>query len=303
MELMSHDPQRYERIDLHTHSTWSDGALTPEQLVGLAATRQVQLLALTDHDTMAGCPAAAAACAGHQIEFVYGCELTALWREREIHIVGLGLDAASAVLDAHLAGVRAQRRARIQAIGARLTKCGLDGEQLSAEVLARAGTPTRAHLARLLVAQGHATDIDDAFRRWLARGQRAAVPAQWPAIEATVAAIAAAGGVAVLAHPHRYQTSAGTLRELCALFRDAGGAAIEVSLAGMGPGDASQAASLARRYGLAGSSGSDFHVPGLPWRPLGRLAKLPEGVLPITERLGQGPLRQAWPAAGAPQAS
>jgi predicted metal-dependent phosphoesterase TrpH len=303
MELMSHEPQRYERIDLHTHSTWSDGALTPAELVALAASRQVQLLALTDHDTVAGCPAAAAACAAHRIEFINGCELTSSWRDREIHIVGLGLDIASPVLAAHLSGVQAQRRARIQAIGVKLTKCGLDGEQLSGEVLARAGTPTRAHLARLLVARGHATDVDDAFKRWLARGQRAAVPAQWPAIEATVAAIAAAGGLAVLAHPHRYQTSAGALRELCAQFRDAGGTAIEVSLAGMGPGDASQAASLARRYGLAGSSGSDFHLPGLPWRPLGRLAKLPEGVVPVTERLGQGPVRQALPASHAPQVS
>lgn len=303
MELMSPEPQRYERIDLHTHSSWSDGALAPAELVALAATRQVQLLALTDHDTLAGCPAAAAACAAHRIEFVIGCELTALWRDREIHIVGLRLDTASPELEAHLSGVRSQRRARIHAIGMRLTKCGLDGEQLSAQVLARAGTPTRLHLARLLVAQGHAVDIEDAFRRWLARGQRAAVPAPWPTVEASVAAIAAGGGLAVLAHPHRYQVSAGALRELCAQFRDAGGTGIEVSLAGMGPGDASQAASLARRYGLAGSCGSDFHVPGLPWRPLGRLAKLPEGVVPVTGQLGQGSMRQALPASRAPQAS
>jgi len=122
------------------------------------------------------------------------------------------------------------------------------------------------------VAHGHATDVDDAFKVWLARGRRAAVSAQWPALEATVAVIVAAGGVAVLAHPHRYQTSAGALRELCAEFREAGGRAVEVSLAGMGPGDASQAASLARRNGLAGSSGSDFHLPGLPWRPAGSLS-------------------------------
>src|SRR5258706_505216 len=193
MELMNPGPQRYERIDLHTHSTWSDGALSPAELVALAATRQVQLLALTDHDTVAGCPEAAAACAAHQIDFVPGCELTALWRDREIHIVGLGLDTTSAALEAHLGGVQAQRRERI--------------------------------------------------------------------------------------------------------------AAIEVSLAGMGRGDASQAASLARRNSLAGSSGSDFHLPGLPWRPLGRLAKLPEGVVSVTEQLGQGPRSQAPPAWPAPQAS
>src|SRR5258707_5712702 len=274
MELMNPDPQRYERIDLHTHSSWSDGLLTPAELVALAATRQVQLLALTCHDPLAVCPEAAAACATHRIEFVPGCELTSLWRDREIHIVGLRLDTASPLLEAHLGGVQAQRRARIEAIGTRLTKCGLDGAQLSAAVLARPGTPTRLHLARLLVDQGHAADVDDAFRRWLARGQRAAVPAQWPTVEATVAAIAAAGGLAVLAHPHRYQVSAGSLREPCTQFPDAGAAAIQGSLAGMGPGDASRAASLARRYGLAGSHGSGFLNPGLPWGPLGRFAKL-----------------------------
>ncbi len=303
MELMNPDPQRYERIDLHTHSTWSDGALSPAELVALAATRQVQLLALTDHDTVAGCPEAAAACADRQIDFVPGCELTALWRDREIHIVGLELDIASPALEAHLGSLQAQRRERIAAIGTKLTKCGLEGAELSGLVLARAGTPTRAHLARLLVARGHATDVDDAFKRWLARGQRAAVSAQWPTLEATVAVIVAAGGIPVLAHPHRYRTSAGTLRELCALFRAAGGLGLEVSLAGMGPGDASQAASLARRNSLAGSSGSDFHLPGLPWRPLGRLAKLPEGVVSVTEQLGQRSRSRAPPAWSAPQAS
>jgi len=303
MGLMNPGPQRYERIDLHTHSTWSDGALSPAELVALAATRQVQLLALTDHDTVAGCPEAAAACAAHRIDFVSGCELTSLWRDREIHIVGLGLDTTSPALAAHLAGVQVQRRERIAAIGLKLTKCGLDGAKLSSAVLARAGTPTRAHLAQLLVAHGHATDMDDAFKVWLARGRRAAVSAQWPALPATVAIIVAAGGIAVLAHPHRYRTSAGALRELCAEFREAGGMAVEVSLAGMGPGDASQAASLARRNGLAGSSGSDFHLPGLPWRPLGRLAKLPDGVVSVTEQLGQRSICRAPPAWPAPQAS
>ena len=286
MPAMDLSPQRYERIDLHTHSTCSDGALSPVELVGLAATRQVELLALTDHDTLAGCAAAAQACATHGIAFLYASELTALWRGREIHIVGLRLDPHSPVLVAHLRGVLAQRAERIRAIGARLTRCGLAGAEMSAAVLAQPGTPTRMHLARLLVERGHANDVDDAFRRWLGRGQRAAVPAEWPGLGVVVAAIAAAGGLAVLAHPHRYKAGAGTLAELCGQFREAGGQGIEVNLPGLAPADAGRAASMARRFGLAGSSGSDFHVPGLPWRPLGRFAKLPEGVVPITERLG-----------------
>ncbi len=276
----------YERIDLHTHSRYSDGALAPVELVALAAQRQVQLLALTDHDTLAGCAAAAEACAERRIDFLYGSELTALWRGREIHIVGLRLDPDSAVLKAHLYGVQQQRIERVRLIGAKLTREGLAGEDMVAQVLELPGTPTRLHLAQRLVERGHAKDVDDAFQRWLGTGKRAAVPAQWPGIEDALNAIQAAGGLAVLAHPHRYKLSAGALAELCRQFRQAGGAGIEVSLPALSPKNAGWAASLARRFDLAGSCASDFHAPGLPWRPLGRFAKLPEGVVPILERLG-----------------
>lgn len=282
------------RVDLHTHSDHSDGTLTPGQLVALAAERQLQLLALTDHDTTSGCAAAAQACQAQDIQFLTSCELSSEWRGREIHIVGLRVAAETPELIAHLRAVRAQRVARLQAIGERLTRCGLDGAGLTAQVLALSGTPTRAHLARALVAAGLVQDSEQAFSRYLGRGGRAAVPAQWPATETCIGVITRAGGLAVLAHPHRYQLSAGALRELCAHFHASGGVGIEVSLPGMGPGDAAQAASLARRYGLAGSLGSDFHVPGLPWRPLGRWLKLADGITPITVLLGFTP-------AGAPQ--
>jgi predicted metal-dependent phosphoesterase TrpH len=111
------------------------------------------------------------------------------------------------------------------------------------------------------------------------------VPFLWPPLAATVATILEAGGLAVLAHPHRYKLSNGLLGELCGEFRAAGGAGIEVSLAGMSPQDAARAASQARKHGLAGSVGSDFHEPGLPWRPLGRFAKLPDGIEPIAAQL------------------
>jgi predicted metal-dependent phosphoesterase TrpH len=296
---MNAGPQPFERIDLHTHSSWSDGVLSPTELVALAATRAVELLALTDHDTMAGCEEAAQACATAGIAFLHACEMTSLWRGREVHIVALRLDPQSAPLAAHLAGVRTQRAERIRAIGLRLSEHGLDGAGIANAVLARAGTPTRLHLARELVQRGHAADEDAAFKRWIGRGQRAAVPAAWPTVVTSAATIAAAGGVAVLAHPHRYQRSAGALRELCGQFRAAGGAGIEVSLPGMGPGDASRAAALARRFGLAGSCGSDFHVPGVPWRPLGRFAKLPDGIVPISELLGLEPVRATLPASQA----
>jgi len=275
-----------QRIDLHTHSNCSDGVLAPSALVALAAQRQVDLLALTDHDTAAGCDEARTACETHGIRFVPGVELSCQWRGREIHIIGLDLDTAHAPFIAHCAAVLALRRQRIGAMAERLSRAGLPGEELAAEALA-AAAPTRAHLARGLCSRGLAASVQAAFDRWLKRGQPGYVAACWPALAIAVHCIVAAGGAAVLAHPHRYPLSNGVLRELLADFKAGGGVALEVSLAGMGAADADRVAALARRFDLAGSIGSDFHEPGLPWRPLGRFAKLPDRITPIVALLGR----------------
>ncbi|HWW20467.1 MAG TPA: PHP domain-containing protein [Steroidobacteraceae bacterium] len=273
------------RIDLHTHSDRSDGALAPAALVARAAARQVALLALTDHDTLAGCSAARAACEQHGIEFLSGLELTCEWRGREVHVVGLAVNEADSSLRDHCCSVLTMRRERIHEIACRLSAAGLPGEALAEQALA-VPAPTRTHIARAMCAAGLATSIQRAFDRWLKRGQPGYVAQKWPELATVVRCVLGAGGIAVLAHPHRYKVSNGVLRELVAEFRDAGGGGIEVSLPGMEPADTDRAATLARRFDLAGSVGSDFHEPDLPWRPLGRLDKLPEGVRPITAHLG-----------------
>jgi 3',5'-nucleoside bisphosphate phosphatase len=283
------DPGPFERIDLHTHSTCSDGTLAPAALVALAATRQVQLLALTDHDTTAGCAEARAACHTLGIEFLEGMELTALWGECEVHIVALAIRREDPGLQQHAATVRALRAERVHRIAARLTEAGLDGESLAAGAFGLSTVPTRTHLARALLAAGHAKDLQAAFDQWLGRARPGYVAPEWPDVATSVAAVLGAGGTAVLAHPHRYKLSNTALRELCAQFKAAGGAALEVSIAGMSPDSQARMAQLARRFDLAGSIGSDFHEPGLPWRPLGRFAKLPEAVRSVTARLGLGP--------------
>lgn len=274
----------FPRIDLHTHSNCSDGLLSPAALVMLAAQRQVELLALTDHDTVSGCAAASAACADTAVRFVSGVELSCQWREREIHIIGLRLEHTDAGLLSHCGSVLASRRERMSAMTQRLGRAGLPGEQLAALTLS-ATLPTRTHLARALCQLGLADSVQQAFERWLKRGRPGYVGAQWPQLPTAVQCIVAAGGIAVLAHPHRYQVSHGVLRELVAHFKEAGGEGIEVSLSGMSAGDAERAAALARRFDLAGSIGSDFHEPDLPWRPLGRFAKLPDLVTPIAARI------------------
>jgi predicted metal-dependent phosphoesterase TrpH len=273
-------------IDLHTHSHYSDGTLSPAQLVALAQARGVTVLALTDHDTTAGLPEAIGAAARSAMRLVPGVEITAGWRGQEIHVVGLAIDAASAPLQQHLQHLVQLRRARITAIGARLARQRHFGGRDPAQAVLRDATvPTRTHLARALLEAGDAKSVQDAFDRWLGRGTAGHVPQEWPGIEAAIGVIRAAGGHAVLAHAHRYKLSSGALGNLCAAFRDAGGAAMEVSLPALSPNDAGRLARLARAHGLAGTAASDFHEPGLPWRPLGRFAKLPEGMEPLLPRL------------------
>jgi predicted metal-dependent phosphoesterase TrpH len=273
------------RIDLHTHSHFSDGALSPEALVALAQTRLVEILALTDHDTVAGCERAAAACADAGIRFVPGAELSCDWRGREVHVIGLDLDTQAPGLLQHCAAMAERRRERMRAIGQRLSAAGLPGDVLIRAALA-ATAPTRTHVAQALCDAGIAADHEAAFEKWLASGRPAHVTAQWDPLESVVQRIRASGGTPVLAHPHRYRCSNGQLRSMVDTFKQSGGLGIEVSLAGMGPGDTDRVASLARRFELAGSFASDFHRPDVPWRPLGRFDKLPDGITPVTVHLG-----------------
>jgi len=273
-------------IDLHTHSHHSDGTLPPAEVVARAVARGVTVLALTDHDTTAGLQEAATACAAAGIGFVQGVEVTAGWRGQEIHVVGLGIDATAAPMKAHLEHLVRLRRERVVAIGEKLRRhrkfAGIDPV---GGLLESGAVPTRTHVARAIAQAGLASSVQDAFDKFLGRGCAGYVAQEWPALPLAIDAIRASGGHAVLAHPHRYRLSAGALRNLCAEFRDAGGSALEVSLPALSPNDATRLASLAREHGLAGSAGSDFHEPGLPWRPLGRFAKLAEGIEPLLPRL------------------
>jgi hypothetical protein len=274
------------RVDLHTHSFHSDGVLSPSELVNRAAARGVSLLALTDHDTLSGLAEAARACETAGIRFVRGIEVSGSYRNQAIHILGLAVADSAPTLESHAARVAQQRRDRIHEIGARLTKRSqLPGHELAAAVLAATQSPTRLHVARALVAGGHAKDLEEAFDRWLNRGQPGHVPIEWPSLAETMQALRSAAPVIALAHPHRYRLSAGGLRELAVAFKDEGGTGLEASVAGMGPNDADRIASLCRKFDLDASLGSDFHDPSIPWNPLGRWLKLPDGLRPITARL------------------
>jgi len=268
-------------IDLHTHSNCSDGALTPAELVARAAAAGVEVLALTDHDTVAGLTEADHSAGVHGLRLVPGVEISASWRAQAIHVLGLWIDPASAELRSVLEMQAERRRARMREICARLEKLGLPGPQLLAAVEAHPGLPTRAHLANAMVAGGHVSRADEAFRRYLGAGKPANVAAEWPALDVVVGWIRAAGGVAALAHPARYALSAGARRQMVADFAAAGGAALEVVTGANGARHVEGVAALAVKHGLMGSVGSDFHDPQLTWNPLGRSLKLPDCVTPV----------------------
>ena len=281
-------------IALHRHSTASDGRLAPRELVVLLAQRGVKVFALTDHDTVAGLPEAAAAAAEHGLHLLPGTELSAEWLGRTIHVVGLGIQPEAPALVAMLERLADCRAARATLIAARLDRAGAPGTAALEQALEAVGGSssgstglarvTRTHLARALVELGAAPDLDAAFTRWLGQRGRAYVPAGWPPLDEVTAAIVAAGGAPVLAHPLRYTLSSGQRRRLAQEFKAAGGAALEVVVGGHAATQVEAATGLALRAGLAGSIGSDFHDPAFPWNLPGRLAKLPEAVAPVWTR-------------------
>ncbi len=272
-------------IDLHSHSNCSDGCLSPDRLVARAVDCGVAMLALTDHDTTDGLPAAQQAASDHGLCLVPGVELSVNWGKQPLHIVGLGFDAASPAIQDAIDRNTAEREERAGRIARRLEKAGIPESLAGAQGEAGEGAPGRMHFARYLVNTGVVARHQDAFRRYLGRGKPAAVASHWIDLETGVAAIRAAGGVAVFAHPLRYGMTRTRCREAVAAFAADGGEAIEVVGGTDGPNDRSAAMALARRQGLLASLGSDFHDPEFPWRDLGWLKPLPQEAAPVWDRL------------------
>lgn len=272
--------------DLHSHSTASDGLLSPTDLVARARTKGVESLALTDHDTVEGISEAQAAATTQGLELIPGVEISATWRERTLHIVGLGIDATHPVLLEGLASLQQKRAERAQRIAERLEKEGFTHVLAGAQRFGSGRNVTRTHFARYLVEQGVASQVSDVFKHYLRRGKPGYVNASWVPLAEAVAWINAASGKAVIAHPSRYDLTATKMRELLVDFTAAGGAGIEVIYcSGCNPIVQRTNAAFAKEFSLAASVGSDFHDPSVPWVELGRLGRLPPSVTPIWDTL------------------
>ena len=265
--------------DLHSHTTASDGCLTPEALVHRAVEMRVGTLAITDHDTTAAIAPAREEISrsGLALNLIPGVEISTVWENHEIHIVGLNIDITHPLMCEFLAQQTERRNQRAQLIAERLEKAQIPGALEGAQRLAQGGAVTRGHFARFLVECGKASSMADVFKKYLARGKTGYVPPQWCTIEQSIDVIRHSGGKAVLAHPGRYNLSAKWLKRLVAHFAEHHGDAMEVAQCQQSPNERTQLATLARQHHLWASQGSDFHQP-CPWIELGRKLWLPAGV-------------------------
>jgi len=277
-------------FDLHTHSTASDGELTPEQLFSRAQGLGVSYLALTDHDTVAGVRSLEqclqSKSKGGQLpsgtQLVPGVEITALAGPLCLHVLGLWIDSENDNLDDFLTRQREVRDVRGQRIAAALEKkTGVERAYTGAKAVADGAILARPHFARLLVQEEVCRNVQEAFARYLGDGKPGDVKCEWPALRAVIEVIQSAGGQAVLAHPDKYKLTKTKLRELLDLFASEGGDGIEVVSGAQSHDSSAYLAKLADQRGLGASSGSDFHGPGQLWCDLGRQPLMPDSARPV----------------------
>jgi predicted metal-dependent phosphoesterase TrpH len=268
--------------DLHCHSTVSDGTLPPRAVAELAHAAGVEYWALTDHDEVGGQAEARAVAEDLGMRYVPGVEISVTWAGQTVHIVGLQIDLSCPELIDGLAETRSGRARRARDIGDALAKIGIEDAYRGA--LRYVGNPdliSRTHFARWLVDQGHCATISDVFSKYLSEGRPGYVGHRWANLSDAISWIRAAGGIAVMAHPGRYNYTDTQHDALFDEFTALGGGAVEVVTGSHTPDQYRRYADVARRYGLLASRGSDFHGPGEGRMELGTLPPLPATVTPV----------------------
>ena len=281
---MNSDPTL--NADLHCHSVISDGTLTPEALAERAKAGGVALWSLTDHDEIGGQGRAIAAAKAVGLPYLTGTEISVTFAGRVVHIVGLGFDHEARVLADGLRATRGGREARAREMAAGLAQVGIPGAFEGA--LKYVGNPdliSRTHFARFLVDAGHCSDIPEVFRRFLTEGKPGFVPHKWAALRDAVGWITRAGGIAVIAHPGRYDFTPTEEYALITEFMAHGGRGIEVVTGSHTTAEFQQYADTAVEFGLLASRGSDFHSPDESRIDLGSLPPLPARLTPVWEAL------------------
>lgn len=294
--------------DLHSHTTYSDGALSPTELIQRAQAANVDVLAITDHDTIAGilelkdelgaelttelttelnpglnteASTAVGPFSNKQLRLLPGIELSTQWGSIGVHIVGLNIQLDSTELHDALAKQQQARLKRAGIIAERLSKKGFPDLLPAVIKAAGRGTIGRPHFAQQLLAVDGVKSTDEAFRKYLGTGKIGDVKKVWPPLEEVVAWVRVAGGTAVLAHPDKYHLSHTKLRALVSDFKAAGGEAVEVVSGHQIAYKTKNLSELCNQNDLLASCGSDFHKPGQHWAEVGKHSALPGDCRPV----------------------
>lgn len=267
--------------DLHSHSTVSDGSFSPTDLVRYAADQGVDALALTDHDDVSGLVEARMAADEAGIRLVNGVEISVTWRKRTIHILGLQIDPSHADLLRGLEVLRQSRVGRAERMADELSKAGIEGSLEGAYAYASKRIISRTHFARFLVDRGYAKDFKSVFKKYLVQGKPGYVSHEWADMAEAISWIRGSGGLAVLAHPGRYDLGRTNLQLLLTEFKEYGGVGLEVI-------SGSHSAEMNRHFteqacllGFLASRGSDYHGPEQNYLDMRRLPPLPDACMPI----------------------
>lgn len=247
------------RIDLHLHTTHSDGSQTPAEVVRLAHEAGVSALAITDHDITTGLPEAIAAGQELGIEIIPGIEISSRHGESELHVLGYFIKWQDAQLNERLMTLRESRHRRNPKIIELLQAAGIDITYDEVRAVAGSDSVGRPHIARVLMDKKVVTTAKEAFDRFLAEGKAAYVPRDLPALVDAIRWIKDAGGLAVLAHPTWVKTTEGTLTDLARQLKEQGLDGVEVHYSTHTPRQTRTYLSLAKQLGLLVTGGSDFH--------------------------------------------
>lgn len=273
---------RILNIDLHCHSNISDGVLTPAAVAARAKANGVDVWALTDHDEIDGIAQARAAAAELDLQYLPGVEISITWAGQTIHIVGLQIDETNQQLIQGLATTRGGREARAHEMAAQLAAVGIP--DAFAGALKFVGNPdliSRTHFARYIIELGVCKSVGEVFDNYLIEGKPGYIPHRWATLAQAVTWICDAGGVAVIAHPGRYQFSDLARDAFFDEFKQLGGTAIEVVTGSHTVDQYAYYAKVAKDYGFLASRGSDFHGPGESRIDLGALPALPDNLKPV----------------------
>jgi len=247
------------KVDLHSHSYYSDGVLSPTEVVRLADEVNCDLFALTDHDTTDGLNEARQTADKLSVELVSGVEISAFWRNMTIHIIGLDIDINNDILQAGLAHNQQLRKERAEKIALGLWRAGVKDALEKTQALCKADMLTRTHFAQMLIGEGYCKDMKSVFRRYLTGKKPGGIRVEWKNLDEVVGWIHAAGGQAVLAHPFRYRMTNTKIKNMFLNFKEVFGDGVEVVTATSTDEEISLSNQWAEKYELLSSCGSDYH--------------------------------------------